>query len=423
MAAAEDVSNNLGIRVDHVAKLIVPSPQQLESYFSASFLEAISAAKLAGIFKTFHDQLGSCRKINFVRSSGQYAGLFELECEKGYVLPVEIAVNPQGKHLIDSLRFRQVTRKVLPEQGSTSHSFEDLIVDLKKLPGTVSFLVAKIENDGAQYITQLNADKPLAIASASKLYILSTLIQAIQKKSARWDQVIALTERARSFPSGELHKWILGAPITVHTLATLMISESDNTAADELALFLGRQNIEETLTLSGHADPGLNAPFLMTSEFFKLKYDPSGNLTKQFLLKTQDDRREMLDKEIVKIDRRSIQIQTKAKYIDSIEWFASASDLVRLLSWIVRNAYSGDSKEAIKILAINPGSMKAEPWNFVGFKGGSEPGVLNMTYLLCSSNGDWYGVTLGWNSSESDLDPTKALILVQRAIGLIKPDS
>ena len=49
--------------------------------------------------------------------------------------------------------------------------------------------------------------------------------------------------------------WPKGAPVTLHTLATLMISISDNTATDQLIAIVGRDAIAEELRASGHAEP------------------------------------------------------------------------------------------------------------------------------------------------------------------------
>lgn len=49
-----------------------------------------------------------------------------------------------------------------------------------------------------------------------------------------------MTLGEKSLPGGILQNWPKGAPLTLHTLAGLMISQSDNTAADTLLEILGR---------------------------------------------------------------------------------------------------------------------------------------------------------------------------------------
>lgn len=106
--------------------------------------------------------------------------------------------------------------------------------------------------------------------------------------------------------------------------------------------------------------------------------------------------------------------------MDKIEWFASAADMCRVMNWL-RQQTEGD-KTARQILAINPGSGLSIPrdkWQYVGFKGGSEPGVLNMTYLLQSTKGDWYALCVGWNNKQAPLENQKLFALLQQILRII----
>ncbi|MFL9455456.1 serine hydrolase [Tolypothrix bouteillei VB521301_2] len=47
-----------------------------------------------------------------------------------------------------------------------------------------------------------------------------------------WKDVVQLQPSEKSLPSGMLHTWPDGSYLTVQTLASLMISLSDNTATD-----------------------------------------------------------------------------------------------------------------------------------------------------------------------------------------------
>ncbi len=57
------------------------------------------------------------------------------------------------------------------------------------------------------------------------------------------------------------------------------------------------------------------------------------------------------------------------------------------------------------ILGVNAGLDKEARglWKYAGFKGGSEPGVIALVYLLESEDGRRYALVGGWN------DPTKAV--------------
>ena len=57
-----------------------------------------------------------------------------------------------------------------------------------------------------------------------------------------------------------MQDWPPGAAVTVETLATLMISVSDNTATDTLIRLVGRERVEARLAASGHQPARRDAP-------------------------------------------------------------------------------------------------------------------------------------------------------------------
>ena len=80
-----------------------------------------------------------------------------------------------------------------------------------------------------------------------------------------------LDSALRSLPSGVLQSWPAGTPMTVESLAILMISQSDNTAADRLLHLLGRERVESRTRVAGNTHVARNTPFLTTREMFALK--------------------------------------------------------------------------------------------------------------------------------------------------------
>ena len=90
----------------------------------------------------------------------------------------------------------------------------------KALPGTTSLFVASLETSGLHPIAQLNADKPLAIGSAFKLYVLAELIRELTTPDRHWTDIVPLDE-ARALPSGFLGTWAAGlAAHDLHTRGT-----------------------------------------------------------------------------------------------------------------------------------------------------------------------------------------------------------
>ena len=301
-------------------------------------------------------------------------------------------------------------------------SYDDLILQLKKLPGSTSLLVAQLNDSDFKPLAQHNTDQPLAIGSAFKLYVLAALVSEIETGHRHLDDVVHLTEDARSVPSGLLQDWPIGSPITLHTLASLMISKSDNTAADQLIATLSRAKVEQMLTTTGNANFALDQPFLTTLEWAKLKGDPTGKAADLYLAASLQDRRTMLAHAIAKMRRDGIESWDTPRRINDIEWFASTADLAHVMRWIKLHTEKSPAADARGILSINPGlDLSKKQWDYIGYKGGSEPGVLNLTFLLRSAAGDrWFVVSGTWNNPDKILDETEFEEIVRQAIELIR---
>ena len=72
-------------------------------------------------------------------------------------------------------------------------------------------------------------------------------------------------------------------------------------------------------------------------------------------------------------------------------------------------------------MAINPGIGQdaARKWDYLGYKGGSEPGVLSYNFLLRSKTGKEYAVSVNWNNEEQSLQESELLALTTRLINLL----
>jgi hypothetical protein len=61
-----------------------------------------------------------------------------------------------------------------------------------------------------------------------------------------------------------------------------------------------------------------------------------------------------------------------------------------------------------------------EIWDFVGFKGGFEPGALNFTFLLQHVQGTWYALSATWNNPNASLEQENFVSLLQRFIDVLE---
>ena len=76
--------------------------------------------------------------------------------------------------------------------------------------------------------------------------------------------------------------------------------------------------------------------------------------------------------------------------------------------------------QVFKIMAINPALPPSVTgkWEYIGFKGGSETGVLNMTWLLADSQGRERMLTLSWSNTAKAVETQTLLLIAQRILSL-----
>jgi hypothetical protein len=216
-----------------------------------------------------------------------------------------------------------------------------------------------------------------------------------------------------------------GTKVTLRELAQKMISASDNSATDILLQHLGRSRVEAMLTVVGIADPKGMTPFPGTLEMFKLKGVPG--LAERYLALDPGARRRFLDNEVAHTPITAISPTLfqggKPVRIDRLEWFATPTDLIRVMDWLRRNSAAGPGAEARAILGLNSGIVQpaAAQWKWVGYKGGSEPGVIHMTLLLEGKDGGWYALSSSWNNPAASVDDLRFAGLIGRAAELAAP--
>jgi hypothetical protein len=386
-AARKTQDDPLLERAKQLAGKVSPEPSGLESILG----DEVPAAEYRAALAKLHAELGGVETIIPLKRETRYWGYFDARFSKGFRLTLTLTVEPDAPHKITGAHFGAAY--------PTQPSLKAVLEALQKLPGRVNFQLERLSPEPA-VIASLNPDEELGIASAFKLYILAALV----KDRKPWDSVVRLQDRWKSLPSGELHNWPAGAPLTVYDLAGRMISRSDNTATDHLLFHAGRGRIESLLPEFGHAHPARMTPFLSTRELFLLKGRPS--LARAYLPLDAAGRRRFLDETLAKTGREEHAAWETPRALDTLEWFASAADLCRVMAWLDKH---GD-KEALDILRINPGiPLPPGKYYSVGFKGGSEPGVLNLTLLVKTLDGASYALSAGWNDPAANLDDNRFL--------------
>lgn len=336
------------------------------SWFAQSFLDQVSAAQVETIVGQLKSQLGAFQSLEAQRSK------FRVVFARGDDM-ASIVLDDKG----------QITGLFFEVPQPRASSFQGALDAFKDLQGRVSVTV--LENGSER--AAVSRDLVLGVGSAFKLAVLNALKGRIDAGQTSWQSIIRLQARNKSLPSGELQNWPDGSPLDVFSLAASMISQSDNTAADTLLDYVGRRNVE--------AFAPRDRPFLSTREAFILKDPNRADLLKRYRAANESERRNLL-KQIDALPLPDASIFSGGPLATDVEWFFSTRELCGLM----RNV------EALPLMSINPGVAEASDWKRVAYKGGSEPGVLNLTTWLVAKSGKTYCVSATWND-DRPLEETK----------------
>jgi hypothetical protein len=377
-----------------------------DQVFGPAFVNAVPEAQFDALVTQLSGQMGDFVGLESVVPEGSPgAGTISLR------FATAIASGPLQLEAAPPFRIAGLRLNAFRPVAANGESTVDLV---SALSGTTTLYLARL--DGSQVILDHNGDRQLAIGSTFKLYVLSALVQSIARGERKWEDVVPLTER--SFPSGQMQGWPPGTPVTLQTLATMMISISDNTATDQLMQVLGRDAVDAELRASGHAQPSATLPTMSTREMFLLKLGPEEQLTRYAAGNEAQRRAVLAGLDDGQLDMALMQqVFADGPHHVDVEWFASARDLAA-----VYRRLAGDPV-ASAILGINPGIDRATfgPWTFVGYKGGSEPGVLNLSWLLRDPAGQPWVLVMTWNDPAANVSETRFIGLAQQVLAESRP--
>jgi hypothetical protein len=383
--------------------------------FAREFLAQVPEPAIRSLSAQITGQVGKALRVGSLQPVGAAGARLTMQFERGTAAMV-LAVGADGK--IVGLRVTGVETAA----DAALTTLDAVAGEIARLPGKAKFAAFDLGKGPAKALTNgLNPRDRLAIGSTFKLAVLATLVREIEAGKRTWDDPVVLD--GSELPGGRYTASPAGTLVSLRTLAEAMISVSDNSATDALIHHLGRERIEATLPLIGWMSPA-NRPFLTTLELFKLKGVQGGALGTRYLAVKDKAKRAMLAGEVAALPGSavgSLFADGKPVRIDTLEWFASPLELATAMDWFRRQGTSPAGKEALRILAINPGplaGMKAQ-FPYVGYKGGSEPGVISMTVLLTDKAGGWHTLTASWNNPAAAVDETRFSALMRRAAAII----
>ena len=411
-AMAQDKPDPLAAAAANRAGQIVAVLQgaaKAEDVFSPAFLNAVPLAELQTIAKQMTSANGPAERIEDLNYTGNGAATFAIRFQKARA-EATLQLEGAAPYLVAGFRITGVE--------PIDDTADKIIADVETLHGRASIGAYVLEPGGPRAVFASDAaGERFAIGSACKLYVLSALAQQVKAGKRHWDDVVKLGQR--SLPSGQMQNWPAHAPVTLHTLATMMISISDNTATDNLIRLVGQDAIHAELAASGHSAPDRDTPFLTTIQNFAIKSDPAK--VAEYRAADSQGRLALLAKWHSVLDADHIDASqlsaTRPNAIDTIEWFASNADIAR----IFQRLRDGGDQTVLDILSVNKAlpDPQAKNWAYVGYKGGSETGVLNLSWLLQDRQGRWFVVSASWNDPAGPVDENQLLGIGIRAIAML----
>ncbi|MDB5711540.1 MAG: hypothetical protein JWL96_3610 [Sphingomonas bacterium] len=383
--------------------------------FAPSFLAQVPEPQIRAISIQLRESMGKAVSIAEIDAVQPNAARIRITFERG-IVSMNLAIEQEAPNRIIGLLVTGTT--------ATEASLDAVVTALKAEPGLTGFSFARLDNGPPTASLSLNADRPAAIGSAFKLAILAELIRATNHGERHWDDMVTLD--GSPLPGGVYMQKPAGTQMTLREVTEKMISVSDNSATDVLLALLGRDKVEAMLPVIGWRDAARNRPMLSTLDMFKLKGLQGGALGRRWSTLDEAGKRALLASDVTPAPITALDPMlfrdNKPRLLD-VEWFASPADLVRTMDWIRRNTGKGPGAEARRILAMNPGvgPAAAANWAYVGYKGGSEPGVISMSFLLQAKDGHWYALSASWNNPVAVIDEGRFIALMSRAVELAVP--
>ncbi len=369
-----------------------------DAYFAPRFREAVPEAKFATIAGQLKANLGKPARIESLTALSPWSADLIVAYARG-TASVRFTIDPAPPHQVGGLMIT----------GTAMHddSMAKIEAEFRALPGASGFGIYALADDMRTPIAEYNAAAPAPLGSAFKLWVLAEAARQVAAGTRHWADVV--NAGPPSLPSGVLQSWPAESPVTLQTLATLMISISDNTATDTLMTTLGRDKVDARATALGGT-----APVLTTREAFAIKADAA--LTAAWTKGSLDDRHALLIDHAQQIAHAPIDAAMFGETplaVDGVEWFASPAAMAGALDSL---RHADDTTRAI--LAISPGVAPAEAkrFRYIGYKGGSEPGVITMNYVVQAQDGRWYAVTGNWHRPDAGVTELRFAGLMTRLL-------
>lgn len=389
---------------------VTSSEVEYEKNFVEKFRDAISYEKFMSILKGLSSSFGDCHSVHSIDGVGSFAIILRTKNDKK--LHFELSYNKISS-MIDGLLFKGEYR---PKVNITSYS--QAINLLKEFGQSTSLYLTQEQDELASF----RADSVHALGSVFKLYILAALAKKIESEGLSWQEKITIKNDFKSLPSGVMQDLPEGSQKSLYEFSEKMISISDNTATDHLLNFVGKKEVESFINeYKLNSSMNKNSPFLSTFDMFKTRAFFSNADVRKYIESNRMERAKMLSK-YANVSQSEVMSKLSSwshpKYINEIEWYATPREVCKLMSHLTKLK----DPQVKKILSVNTpfvSTAKDSNWIYAGYKGGSEPGVLEMAYVLENKSMKESCFYIGVNDPVNPVDQSSFFSLVEGILTFI----
>lgn len=391
----------------------------LGAHFTAAFLRAVPPATLRATFSQLSDAYAPVTLAAIEAGATDTALVADVVTASGRYVRVQVHTDGAVTGRMSGLLFTQA-----PSVDPALSSWERFDARFAAVAPRAHMLAAEVTSGRCVPVHAVSSSTQGPLGSEFKLYVLSALAAQVAAGARAWSDPLAIRDDWKSLPSGTWQMLAAGTTHTLQEFATQMISVSDNTATDHLLRTVGRADVEAAVAASGHAMPSRDVPFPTTRELFQLKLGVSESDRVAYVAGDAGQRRAYLDTVLAGMSlaaaTRAAPGWTTPVHIDDIEWFASPDDVCSVFARLRAQAEAPGGAPVYGVLSVNPGlPLDARVFPYVGYKGGSEPGVLTMSWLLRRDDGRWFVVSTAYSDPARAIDEEGAQYLSLAATVLV----
>ncbi|MEO1128284.1 MAG: serine hydrolase [Planctomycetota bacterium] len=402
-----------------------------EDVFAPELLEHQTYAQLQGHLQFVQQRTGGVDLIRILKAEDHLIRAELQPRNGGTPWMAYITIRSELPLLVTAMSAQPMQAR--PEGAPRLDEFAELDEALASVPDDVGFAMYRLSRDGTMdEVHRSNADTPFNVNQFARLFVLGSIIQGVEMSELDWDDTVKITREHLSLHQGETRQLGVGSRIPLHRLARAMLSSDDLKATDALISVVGRDVVEEYMSLRTTPHTG-SLPFLTAREHVAMKLWGSEELRDAYAAASENERRILLSEDVAIVrdpgdSAQRLLAWERPRHVGEIGWFCSADDACFVMNelWMAsvmeKQIARHDDKTAHlwDVLTMNDEiPAKAPLWPQRGFFGGTEPGALSLAWMVERFDGERYAIVLLANNDGAPIDTARYVKLIYAVFELL----